>query len=122
MTTSLDSELVPEVLALLAEVGKTVVFRVPGTKRYDAVTGTVTNAAPKEYTKKIIPPEIIDAEQENDTEKRAKAKTGVAGSGLEFTPSPKTIIQIDGIEWRIDEANPVYSGDDICLWELVIKR
>jgi hypothetical protein len=119
--TDLDTELVPEVLALINELGKQAVFHVPGTETYDPTTGDVTRVD-SNYTKRVTPPEGYNEKFiDGDLIRAGDKKIYVAASGLGFTPKAGHKVTLDAVVWKVHKATPIYTGKQVAVWELQIR-
>ena len=124
MTTRLDTKFVAKTLAMLERTGKAAVFQTYPDADYDPDTGQTTLGDAVDHTHKIIPPYAVDQRLiDGDTVKAGDMETGVAALGLQFTPSPSvTKVLVDGQAWTIIHVQPVYSGDEIALFSLRLRR
>lgn len=122
--TELDEEFVPLALEMIDELGKTVEIKIYPAQTYDPTTGEATKGDYTRYVKKIIPPYPYQQKYINgDTIKQGDMQTGIAGSGLGFTPEPGlTEIFIDTQRWTIVNMMPIYSGEQICMFLLQLRR
>ena len=122
--TAFDDEFVPLALEMITEDGKSVTFMTYPLSLHDATTGRTTLGRETNYTKFIIPPYAYEEKYINgDTVKSGDMKTGVAASGLGFVPNPsETKVIIDSVEWSIVNVNPIYSGEQIALYMLQLRK
>lgn len=121
--TTLDDALLPAVLEILDEFGKPLSYIVrTGTAAgtYDRTTGKVSgHTPPTVYSVKSLPPgNYRHYFGEGTVLKDGDLQTGVAGSGLAFSPETASMLQItiDGRAWTVENVMPVYSGESVCLW------
>jgi len=120
--TSLDDELLPAVLDLILEVGTDIVYEEV-TKTPDPTTGTVALGTPVLNTEKSIPPyETEEKYFDGDTVQRGSLMTGVAGSGLTWTPVLGMKATHGSNVYRVTKVTPVYSGDSICLYLIFMEK
>lgn len=119
--TQLDDALVPGVLSLLARLGKTAVIHdAPATP--DVATGR-TSGTPDSWTVKVSPPSSVTSEYvRGDVVRVGDVKMLLAASGLAFTPVIGQCVVFDSTNYRIVEAGPIYSGEQICAWRLFARR
>lgn len=122
--TELDEEFVPLATEMIDEMGKTVVFKTYPDASYDEVEGETTLGDVISYIKKIIPPYNYDHKYiDGDIIKVGDMQTGIAGQGLEFTPEPGLIeIIIDEQTWKIINMMPLYSGEQIAMFLLQLRK
>lgn len=124
MTTPLDDSLLPAVLSLLSTLGKTLTYRVRSASGgYDPTTGGSTGGAPVEHAVKSLPPYLAsDVVGSSDLIRKSERATGIAGSGAPFTPREGIEVDIDGERFVVEAVEPVYSGEQVALWVMGLKR
>lgn len=121
MPTTLDIRMIPRVLAIIAKYGKSATFSA-STGTYNPASGNVANTATT-YSKKIIPPYAYENKYvDGDIIKQGDMRSGVAASGLEFTPTPGMSVEIDSATWKIIAVSPVYTGELIAMYELQLRK
>jgi len=122
--TELDQDFVPLATELIDEMGKTVVFKTYPDAAYDEVEGETDLGDVVSYTKKIIPPFNYDQKYiDGEVIKVGDMQTGIAGQGLEFTPEPGLVeVIIDEQTWNIVNMMPLYSGEQIALFLLQLRK
>lgn len=121
--TELDDELLPEVLALIEELGKAVSVTVTSGGTPNVTAGTIDGATSTDYTVKATPPyPVKQAWSMRDVTTEAESACLLAGSGLPFTPAPGQTVTIDSVKWSVVSASPIYSGELVCAWELGLAR
>jgi len=121
--TELDTEVLADVLEVLNEYGKEAVFTAYPASAYDPTTGEGAPGAAWEYSHRIIPPDAVALQHvDGDTIQSGDMVTGVAASGIEFTPSTAVKVTIDSVMWSIVRVAPVYSGQRIALYVLQLRN
>lgn len=122
--TEMDTEFVPLALEMIEEFGKTVEIKIYPDAVYDVVQGETTVGDYVRYVKKIIPPYPYEQKYINgDIIQMGDLQTGIAGSGLGFVPEPGlTTITIDSTVWKIVNMKPIYSGEQIALFLLQLRK
>lgn len=121
--TILDTKLIPKILAKVIKYGKTVDFVVPATKVHAPETGIVTETNPTTYSKKVTPPEpYIEGYAPPESIRVGDSKIYLPSSGLEFTPTRGYLVQFDSTKWRMENVNPIYTGEQIALYELQLRK
>ena len=122
MSTSLDLIMLPLAKRLLLAYGKTAVFKVPTTEPYDPATGAGTETVVVDYSRKITPPEpyLVGYVPENLI-KRGDMKTYVASQDLGFTPASGWRLVLNSKTWRIEYVSNILSGEDIAMFELLLR-
>jgi hypothetical protein len=123
MSTELDIEAALAALELINENGKAAVFSNYTAATYSVSTGKVTAGSPATFNKKIIPPYPYEQKLvDGDVVRVDDMQTGVAASGLGFTPERlKTTVTIDNKIWTIVNIQPIYSGEDVALYLLQLR-
>lgn len=125
MATELDNEALPLVLETLAEFGKAVVIKIYPSASYSPSTGSTTPGTAIQYNKKIIPPYPYENKYiDGDIIREGDLQSGIAASGLEFSLEKPDLTRfvIDGFEWLVISAKPVYSGDSIAMYQLHLRK
>lgn len=123
MPTSLDARFVPLAQSLLAKYGKDVVFRTFGTKDYDPETGDVSSPGKTDRTRKIVPPVSYRIQDvDGDRIQASDLLTYVAAADIDFDLKIKTVLVIDNQEWVVEGISKLYSGEQIALLELQLRK
>jgi len=121
--TDLDTDLIPEILSIVTEFGRTVIFTVYGSEAYNTATGAVTKSGASTYSKKVTPPEGYEEKLvDNTVIKRGDKRIYLPASGLEFTPTKMMEVKIGDVNWRIQDVKPIYTGEQVGLYELQIRN
>ena len=120
--TVLDDKLVPLALSLVAKFGKLVVFKEV-TKTYTAATGDVVESAIINHSVKVTPPEKFDDTLVNgEIIQVGDTKVSLPKSGLLFTPITGMQVTIDSVTWKIVTVSPIYTCEQIALYELQLRK
>ena len=123
MATALDTKLVPKVLTLLNKVGTDYTFQVPATLVYDPTTQETTKGSPSDVTIKGSPPLNFRSQMvDGSLVRRDDMQVFIAASGLTFTPVEGMRVANGSLQFNTVSANPIRSGDDVCAWELQLRR
>lgn len=123
MTTALDAEIVPMALEVVDLYGQNAVFTVPATKDYDATVGLTTETSPTDHTKKVTPPEPYDKRWvDGDLIQQNDVRIYLPASWLSFTPEKGMLVTLLTTEkFRIVGVKPIYSGEDIAIYDLQLR-
>ena len=123
MTTALDAEIVPVASELIALYGQDTVFVVPASKSYDPATGLTTETSPTNHTEKVTPPAPYDKRwTDSDLIQQDDVRIYLAVSGLTFTPVKDMKVTLLTTEvFKIVKVSPIYSGDDIAVYDLQLR-
>ena len=124
MTTAFDDEFVPLALEMIEEDGKSVIFKTYPAAAYDPASGETVVGSVTSSSEKVIPPFHYEEKYINgDTIQLGDMQTGIAASGLAFVPDPSiTKVVIDSAEWTIVNMNSIYSGEEIALYMLQLRK
>ncbi|HBG77501.1 MAG TPA: hypothetical protein DDW84_01445 [Phycisphaerales bacterium] len=121
--TKLDKKLRAKVLALIAKLGKSVVFVIQPQKDYDPTKGEATGLDPIYPIKKIIPPFEYESKYiDGDLIKVGDMQSGIAAKDLEFTPAKSMTVCFDDMTWKIIRVMPIYTGQQIALYMFQLRR
>ena len=121
--TVLDDRLIPRILAIVQRLGKLVVFTVAATESYNPDTGEATRATAASYSLKVTPPEVYEEGLiDGENIRRGDMRVWLPASGLAFTPSPTVTVTIDGATWAVVDVAPVYTGEQVALYGLQLRK
>lgn len=121
--TALDDRLRASVLRLTAKLGKSVSIasRAPG--RFDPSSGSRGAGSTSTQAVKATPPG--DYRRYFGQSARITAEDlqiGVAAAEFEGEPLLDSQVTIDTRVYAVTAVQPVYSGDQVCLWLLNLHR
>lgn len=123
MSTALDTTLIPKIKSIIEDYGKNVVFVVPGVASYDPDDGSVIESGVQKYTVKATPPANYKADMiDGDTIQDNDCMINISASGLLFTPENGREVTFDSQSWRIMSVQTAYTGEDIGLYEIQLRR
>lgn len=119
--TDLDDQLLPEVLAVIAEVGisatwdsRTLTPNSSGTPSETNVLTACTISPPVAYSQFLIETGVVEA---------GTLQVYIAGKDLAFTPKRGDSLRVTGHPARtVNLANPIYSGESIAAWEIGLRE
>jgi hypothetical protein len=119
---TLDAELRQVALDLIEEFGKTVQFRTV-LSTYDPATGLTTESDETFYDIKASPPAPKRFFlQEGDVLVHGGTYIFIAAKGLQITPYLGQVVKIGTEAFRITSVEPIFSGEQICLFGLRIEQ
>ncbi len=121
MTTTLDTKLISKVKTLVEKYGTNAVFTA-NAGDYDPTTGTVDSDTAT-HTAKVTPPQqykqhLIDG----DVIRIGDAQVYLPAQDLTFTPAIGIMVSVAGSSWQIMNVNPIYTGDNVALYELQLRK
>lgn len=123
MATALDTTLIPKIKSIIDTYGKTVTIAVPGLTHYDADSGSVIEAGTVTHTVKVTPPENYNSRWiDGDLILEGDCQISLAASGLTFTPENGHVFTIDSQKWKVVRVQTEYTGDDIGLYVMQLRR
>jgi len=122
MTTPLDSILIPEVLAVLNEYGKSTTITEKSGGTYDPTTGSNTSETETAHSVKISPPAPSKGYITSDLIKEGDMETYLASSGLTIDFENQLEVDLDGVAWKVVKHDALYSGDSICAYKLILRN
>jgi hypothetical protein len=120
--TPLDTFVPSLAVTILATYGQTATLRVP-TSTYTAATSTAATSYTN-HSVKITPPFPFN----NTWTPAVQVPRGtilcyLANANLTFTPKEgQVLLTRDNKRWTVKDANPIYCGELIALWELRVVR
>ena len=125
MTTALDAEVIPQVVALLAEVGRLVVFDVR-TKTPSSSAGAPTYGTEPDVSVRCSPPfpyesRFVDGEVILATDLQVVASPKDS-TGAAWTPRLGIRATVDGATVMVVGVTPISAGDDAAAWQLQLRR
>ena len=123
MATALDTTLIPKIKSIIDTYGKNVVFVVPGLASYDPDDGSVIESGVKKYTVKSTPPANYNSDMiDGDTIESNDCSISISSSGLLFTPANGLEVTFDNQSWRVMNVITGYTGDEIGIYEMQLRR
>jgi len=123
MATALDTTLIPKIKSIIDTYGKNVVFVVPGLSSYDPDDGSVVDSGVQEYTIKASPPANYRADMiDGDVIESNDCSISISASGLLFTPRNGLEVTFDSQSWRVMNVITGYTGDEIGIYEMQLRR
>ena len=123
MATTLDTALIPKIKSVIDTYGKTVTIDVAGLTHYDPDSGAVIEAGTITHTVKVTPPEGFATRWiDGDLIQEGDAQVSLATSGLTFTPVNGQVVTIDAQAWNVVRVQSEYTGDEIGLYTLQLRR
>lgn len=124
MSTELDIRLVPRVLTLVKKYGQQATFKLPLLKEYDRETGKARDVQPTDYVGYVTPPSPFEVKpKDGDNILSGDLKTYLAAKDLEFTPAVgMKVVLADETEWVAVSVGRIYTGVEVALWVLQLRR
>jgi len=119
--TTLDDKLIPKVYALINSYGKTASYEVYAGESYDETTGKTTMGSKTAYSVKITPPEQEKTIVQGDTLPSGDCFCFMSAYGLSFSPAAGHRLVIYSKTWRVLSVFPIYTGESIALYKLLLR-
>ncbi len=121
MTTPLDTKLIPAVQDLLKKYGKSVTFTTFSSKTYNPATGSVSTSS-SQVSHRITPPVRFDTSLIDNTTIEYEDLQTYSDPISTITFEVGLGVTIDSRKYQVVSVSPIYSGDDICLYELQLRK
>lgn len=125
MPTEIDTEIRPEIVSLANELGKNIIFNIRAEGIFNTSTNKVTKGVLNSETVRALPPAAPKRELIDGTLIRhGDLFVAIPAQGLTFNPITANIetVLIDGELWKRQSVNPVYSGEQICMYKLHLRK
>lgn len=119
--TELDTELIPDITELMAELGKDAVFSIPASKSYNPRDGETDEGSITSTTWTVTPPVQTNMYIDNDLKQGRLWRTFIGAEDITFTPTKGYDLTLDSVVWQIHAANPIYSGNLIAGYILMLR-
>ena len=126
--TSLDDRIIPRVYDIVQKYGKTLTFynNSGDDVTYDAETGESTEPAEATETAKCTPPEAVKVWKDGSLMVTGQVRSYLPTKNLDATFFASnfdlgTRVDWDSASWIIEALNPIYSGDSIAVYEMILK-
>lgn len=121
--TALDDKMVPKAFQLIAKLGKLVRFVVVSGGAYDPTTQTMTGETTTNVDAKTSPPTRVSEKLiDGDNVRFGDLVIYLPAQGLTFVPKIEHTVVIDSRTYRILEVGPIYSGEQIALYEIRVRE
>lgn len=121
MTTRLDTKLVPRTLEIINRLGKTVDFRYSELSSHSSGEQNLINQ--RTYEVKVTPPTGPDDRLiGSDGISTSDQQIYVPASGLPSVPHPGHEFVIDGIRRVVISSEPIYTGDEVALYLVILRK
>lgn len=121
MPGKLDSVMVPLANKLIGDFGLTVTYKQVTTS-FDVSTGKTTDT---EATSSAVvaPPEPYKQNRiDGTTIRNGDIMTAIAQSAIAFTPAINDRVTLNGVDWEVIAVNPVFSGEQVAMYELQLRQ
>ena len=126
MTGALDSLARGLASSLLGQYGKAMTLTRTVAGAYDPATGTtgaptVTAVAVNGYLDGFSLQGYGTAFKEGLIQD-GDQKASIPALGLSFDPAPGDTLTIDGWPWTVIKAQPTWSGEQVAMWDLQVRK
>lgn len=123
MATQLDKKMRATAERLITKFGKAAQYTQHSDGAYDPSTGAVSSAGPDSHNVTIAPPAGYDEHfVDGDSVQSSDLKTSLSASMISFEPAVRDELTVDGKRYTILHVNPLYSGEQVALYELQLRR
>lgn len=122
--TRLDDTLVPRVLEIVADLGKTVAFKKKNLGAYDPTTGERPLSGITTYPNiKVTPPQLKKRKLPGETTEERVLEIVIPAQGLAFSPEDEDmLVLIDGEDFEIAAVELLYSGDLVAAYVCSLRK
>lgn len=122
MSTALDLRIGATAKRLIDRYGKPMLLKKPSVGDYDTATGTVTVHSTAYTVRGVIrDPSVF--ELDTSSVERGDRFVMLAATGLiAAAPQPGDILTIANDDWRAVRVNSTFSGEDVAVYELQVRR
>jgi len=118
--TDLDDKMLPKALALIAKFGKSVTWTAYA-ESFNPAT-SVNTRTPTARTATIKPPQAFrQGYVDGDLVRVGDLKTGIAASGLSFTPKTGDTVLLDTVTYEVMAVWPIYSGTSVAVYDAQLR-
>jgi len=116
--TTLDDDLGPVVVDVLASVGVSAVYIVESAAARPADIDADLSRV--RYTVTVSPPQFEESVGSGVISRNGS--TLIAGYGLAFVPAPDHQVIVGGKTYRVTGVKPIKSGDAVAAYKLALSR
>ena len=110
-------------IVFINKFGKIAVFGLPPAEVYDPDTGGVTSGVLVEYRQKVSPPaDYANKLVDGDLIKIGDTMVLLPGKDLTFVPIIGSSVTMDSLVWKIITSKPIFSGEQVAVYELQLRR
>jgi hypothetical protein len=119
--TALDVRARASALRLLNKYGKTISYTHNGPASYNTATSRSTTWQHDDCFRQGIP-NLADGTRYQMGVLQDETVLLIAAAALSFEPTPLDAVTFDGKTWTVRPVSPIYSGEQVALWYVAIKR
>ena len=121
--TEIDDKLLADVYTIAQTYGKSVVFTIRDAQSYNPATGKVSTGGATAITLNVTPPAQFELRYvDGDMIRERDVKVTVPAKNLTFTPDLGHNVTIDSEVFDVVTVNPLYSGANICAYEVQLRQ
>jgi len=119
--TELDTRFALRLPPIINKYGKNVVIELAPAREYSLSGGRTVESSPIKYTIKCTPPQLaVRGWQDTVLQTGDMEVYTLPNDSIDFRQGRR--IQIDSAQWTIETVKPIYSGELIALWGLLLRR
>lgn len=121
MPGKLDSVMVPLAKQLIGDFGLTVTYKVRSNS-FDVTTGKTTFTE-SSSSAIITPPEPYKQNRiDGSVIQQGDVMTSIAQSAISFVPTISDRVLFNSVDWEVVAVNPIFSGEQIAMYELQLRQ
>lgn len=106
----------------IGQYGKTITYRAMSQGAYNPATGTATQASVDTPCKGILDGSKLGYKFGEGLVQGGDVSVLLAAAALPSTPAPGDLVTIDGFDWVVIANRPTWSGDQIALHEVLVRK
>lgn len=109
---------------VIDKFGQSVTLRIVTAGAYDPTTRSATNTDTDQTVNGIVMKPSLGSSQfsENGGVRLGDRLVTIPAKNLTTAPDTSSLVVIDSKEYEVVEVNPVYSGDEVAIYELLVRR
>ena len=120
--TQLDAIARSAAASAIGQYGKAITFRAMSQGDYSVATGTSSQASVDTSCKGVLDGSRLGYKFGEGMVQAGDFSVLLAASALPSTPAPGDKVTIDGYDWVVIANRPTWSGDQIALHEVLVRR
>lgn len=108
---------------VIDKFGKSVTLRIVTAGDFDPDTLTASNTDSDQTVNAVLTRPGGGAQfSESGTIRLGDRMVTIPAKNLTTAPNTSSLVVIDSKEYEVVEVNPVYSGDEVAIYELLVRR
>ena len=121
MTGALDSEILPLAKELADEFGKAVTL-VSVSETFDPATGNTTTTETTHLVNAVPPQAFNKSRIDGSLIQAGDTVIGLPAQPLSDPPTTEDKLRFDGGTWTVVAVDPIYSGEQVALYNVQVRQ